>query len=157
MARYQNFSATALRFPNEPDKPSMKTAFPGPATLASIDNYGNTSCNKQQHFPVDMQNSTGNYVADVDGNKMLDVFTSIACIGMGYNHPNLLEASRSDLMKSMLATRTGVGINPPMEYSELYDSAFMDVAPRGMTRVCGAMCGTCSVEATFKHALICHA
>ena len=104
-----------------------------------------------------MQNSTGNYVADVDGNKMLDVFTSIACIGMGYNHPNLLEASKSDLMKYMLATRTGVGINPPMEYQELYDSAFMDVAPRGMTRVCGAMCGTCSVEATFKHALISYA
>ena len=41
----------------------------------------------QQHFPVSLQDSIGNYVADVDGNKYLDVFTSIACIGMGYNHP----------------------------------------------------------------------
>ena len=33
----------------------------------------------------------------------------------------------------------------------------MDVAPVGMSRVMGAMCGTCSVEAAFKHAFICHA
>ena len=125
--------------------------------MASIEAYGKTSCNKQQIFPVDMKHSIGNYVADVDGNHMLDVFSSIACIGMGYNHPSLLEASKSDLMRHVLATRTGVGINPPIEYEELFDSAFMDVAPRGMTRVCGAMCGTCSVEATFKHALISYA
>ena len=104
-----------------------------------------------------MEHSTGNYVVDVDGNKMLDVFTSIACIGSGYNHPSLLEASRSDLMKAVLATRTGIGINPPMEYEQIMEQAFMDVAPRGMTRVCGAMCGTCSVEAAFKLAFISYA
>lgn len=99
MARYQTFSAAAMRFPNEPDRPNMKTAFPGPATLANIEAYGEISCNKQTHFPVDMQKSIGNYVTDADGNQFLDVFTSIACIGMGYNHPNLLEATKTDLMK----------------------------------------------------------
>lgn len=104
-----------------------------------------------------MQHSMGNYVVDADGNQMLDVFTSIACIGSGYNHPSLLEASRSDLMRQVLAVRTGIGINPPMEYEQILEQAFMDVAPRGMTRVCGAMCGTCSVEAAFKLALISYA
>jgi len=33
----------------------------------------------------------------------------------------------------------------------------MDVAPSGMTRVCGAMCGTCSVEAAFKLSFIAYA
>ena len=33
----------------------------------------------------------------------------------------------------------------------------MDVAPRGMTRVCGSMCGTCSVEGSYKHAMISYA
>ena len=96
-------------------------------------------------------------MADTDGNKYLDVFTSIACIGMGYNHPTLREASRADLMRRVLATRTGIGINPPMEYEGILQKAFMDIAPRGMTRVCGAMCGTCSVEAAFKLALISYA
>ena len=33
----------------------------------------------------------------------------------------------------------------------------MDVAPKGMTRCSGAMCGTCSVEAAFKHCFITYA
>jgi len=82
------------------------------------------------------------------------VFTSIACIGLGYNHPALLETSRSDLMKTFVVNRTGLGINPPKEYAEIHQQAFMDVAPAGMTRCSGAMCGSCSVEAAFKHALI---
>ena len=104
-----------------------------------------------------MQKSIGNYVTDVDGNTLLDVFTSIACIGMGYNHPTLLEATKSEMMKKVLATRTGIGINPPMEFEQIVEQAFHDVAPRGMTRVMGAMCGTCSVEAAFKMALISYA
>ena len=63
-----------------------------------------------------MHSSVGNYVADVDGNLYLDVYTSIACIGMGYNHPSLREATKSDTMKRFLATRLGIGINPPMEH-----------------------------------------
>jgi len=101
-----------------------------------------------------MQNSIGNYVSDIDGNQYLDVFTSIACIGLGYNHPALLEVSRSDLMRTFVVNRTGLGINPPKEYMDIHKSAFMDVAPKGMTRSSGAMCGSCSVEAAFKHALI---
>ena len=150
----RSFSVAATRFPNEPEAPILKTAFPGPKTQASVEAYGETSCNKAQHFPVDLQESVGNYVADVDGNKYLDMFTSIACIGMGYNHPGLKDAAQDDLMKHVLATRTGIGINPPVEYDEILQKAFMDIAPRGMTRVCGAMCGTCSVEAAFKLALI---
>ena len=158
MTRYQAFSACARRFPNEPDRPIMMTeSWPGPKGLDHTKNYGETSCNMQIMFPVDLQESDGNYIADLDGNKMLDMLTSIACIGSGYNHPELLEATKTDYMKSVIATRTGMGINPPMEFEGMLDKAFMDVAPRGMTRVNGAMCGTCSVEAAFKLAFISYA
>lgn len=157
MPRFAPFSVQAKRFPSEPDRPIIKTAFPGPNVLESIAAYGETSCNAAQHFPVDLQESVGNYVADTDGNKFLDMFTSIACVGMGYNHPGLMEAAKSDFMKYALAVRTGVGINPPVEYEEILQKAFMDIAPTGMTRVCGAMCGTCSVEAAFKLSLISYA
>ena len=154
----QPFSVQAKRFPQEPEQPVLNTAFPGPKSKESIAAYGETSCNMQQHFPVDMQASVGNYVADIDGNKYLDVFTSIACIGMGYNHPELLNAAKTDpLMRHVLAYRPGIGINPPKEYTEIVEKAFMDIAPRGMTRVGGAMCGTCSVEAAFKHCFIAYA
>lgn len=148
---------TAARFPNEPDAPVLKTAFPGPLTKQSIEKYGETSCNKQQQFPIDLDECVGNYIADVDGNKYLDVFTSISCIPLGYNHPKMLEASKSDLMKQVLTLRTGISINPPMQYLEVAQKAFLDVAPKGMNRVCGTMCGTCSVEASIKHAMIAYA
>jgi len=151
------FSAASKRFPNEPRQPLVKTAFPGPQSAALIKQYNDVSCGMQQHFPVDMPSSNGNYVADADGNLFLDLFTSIACIGMGYNHPGMLEASKSETMRRCLATRTGLGINPPMEHEDLFERAFMAVAPKGMKRAVLAMCGACSVEATFKHAFIAHA
>ena len=86
----QSFSVAAARFPSEPEAPILKTAFPGPKTQESIAEYGKQSCNLAQQFPIDLHESCGNYVADVDGNKYLDVFTSISCLPMGYNHPSML-------------------------------------------------------------------
>lgn len=50
---------------------------------------------------------------DIDGNKMLDVFNSIGVYALGYNHPAMLEASKSDLMATVVANRTALGICPP--------------------------------------------
>jgi len=108
-------SVAAKRFPNEPAEPFVKTAFPGPETQSYIEQYGKSSCEKQILFPVDLHNSLGNYVADADGNQYLDVMTSVACIGMGYNHPAILEATKSQTFRRLLATRTGVGCAPPKE------------------------------------------
>lgn len=38
-------SVVAKRFPNEPTKPYLTTAFPGPQTKAFIAEYGDQSCN----------------------------------------------------------------------------------------------------------------
>ena len=39
----------------------------------------------------------------------------------------------------------------------MVQSAFLDVAPKGLDRVLGAMCGTCSLETAYKLSFICHA
>jgi len=119
MARFQPFSVAAKWFPNEPEGPIIKTAFPGPKTKESIALHGEITCNLQMHFPVDLQESVGNYVSDIDGNKFLDVYNSTACVGMGYNHPGLIEAGKQDMMINFLATRLGVGVYPPMEYLDI--------------------------------------
>ena len=49
-------------------------------------------------FPIDTANSLGNYVADIDGNKYLDMFMAIASIPLGYNHPALLEKTREEVV-----------------------------------------------------------
>ena len=104
--------------------------------------------------PIDNQASIGNYNADLDGNMKLDLFTSIAAIGMGYNHPALLELAESDAVKRQFATRCGLGIHPPKEFLDIVQRAYMDVAPKGMTRVSTAICGSCGNENAYKIAMI---
>jgi len=58
-------------------------------------------------------------VADIDGNMFLDVFNSIACISLGYNHPDIVKVSKSDLMSKIVTNRSALGINPPKEYVDL--------------------------------------
>ena len=112
------FSACARAFPNEPS-PSVLTDFPSPKTLEFKTGLADKTCTLATHFPVDLAKSVGNIVCDADGNKLLDVFTSIGTNAVGYNHPALLAAADSDLMQAAVATRTGIGINPMQEQHEI--------------------------------------
>ena len=42
-------------------------------------------------FFTDYEKSVGNYIADADGNMLLDVFMQIASIPLGYNHPAIIK------------------------------------------------------------------
>ena len=60
--------------PGEPEGPLMLTAHPGPMTnqlKANLDKIQNTAA---VQFFCDYRRSLGNYLVDVDGNTMLDVF-----------------------------------------------------------------------------------
>ena len=152
--------STSLDIAGEPAGPAMiLTSFPGPEQTRYTDELGQRTCNLAVKFPVDMSKSIGNYIADVDGNVYLDVFMNISSTCMGYNHPDVLAAARSDQMVSLVANRTASGVHPLSESAELLEQAFFadGVAPAGFNRVATAVCGSTAVEAAFKHAFISYA
>jgi 4-aminobutyrate aminotransferase/(S)-3-amino-2-methylpropionate transaminase len=76
---------------NEPSGPLINTPVPGPkskelsAELAKIQQAGSVS------FFADYEQSHGNYIADSDGNKLLDIYMQIASLPLGYNHPDIAQ------------------------------------------------------------------
>lgn len=58
---------------------------------------------------------------------------NISSTCMGYNHPDVLAAARSEQMVSLVANRTAGGVHPISEMAELMDKAFFadGVAPAG--------------------------
>ena len=131
----------------------MKTRVPGPETQALI----------QQHDPqggsggavsffADYAASSGVYLVDADGNRMLDMFSQIASLPLGYNHPALLEAQADPLMATYSTSRCAIGLMPPRELPALLDDSLLKIAPHGMSRVQTMLCGSTANENAFKAA-----
>lgn len=103
---------------------------------------------------VDMEASRGNYVVDVDGNRMLDMFSHIASLPIGYNHPRMLRVFQDPANLAMLAHRPALFNLPPSGWAERIRSVLMSVAPPGLTHVTTQMCGSCANENAMKQVYI---
>ncbi|KAG0285841.1 hypothetical protein BGZ98_005311 [Dissophora globulifera] len=56
----------------------------------------------------------------------------------------------------MLVNRPALGVQPPGLWAKTLEDAFMAVAPKGLTQVFTAMCGSCSNETAYKAAFMFH-
>ena len=69
--------SSALRaaslFPGEPKGPTVRTAIPGPVSKEHIEDLNNVFDTRNLNMLVDYPKSNGNYIADPDGNVLLDV------------------------------------------------------------------------------------
>eukprot|EP00054_Salpingoeca_dolichothecata_P004817 m.32022 g.32022 ORF g.32022 m.32022 type:complete len:494 (-) comp14885_c0_seq1:119-1600(-) len=143
-------------FSGEPTGPSVSTEIPGPRShqlmkeLAELQEAGALT------YFVDYSKSKGNYMIDADENVILDVFSQIASLPLGYNHPTLQAAMSSDEAVQAAINRTSLGLYPPTGLPARLKSVLMSVAPKGMTNVVTMMCGSCSVENALKAAFIYH-
>ena len=72
---------------NEPKGPIIKTAVPGPKSQEMYSDLNKLVNAGAVTFFADYEKSTGNYIADADGNMLLDVYMQIASLPLGYNHP----------------------------------------------------------------------
>ena len=144
----------APSIPGEPERALVRTPIPGPASEALRARHGRYQDARTIHVYQDARRSLGNYLVDVDGNVLLDVYGHIACVPIGYNHPDLLAAWRSGRFDWAAGYRPALGVAPSPEWVDLVEGALMRVAPPGMTRVLTVANGAEAVENAIKAAFI---
>lgn len=140
----------------EPSKVRVATRVPGPRTEALRARHARHQDARTVHVYPDAQRCIGNYLVDVDENAFLDVYTQIASLPLGYNHPELVSAFRSGRFDWALGFRPALGVAPPPEWVE-HVEGLMRVAPSGATHVVTVTTGSEAVENAIKAAFIRHA
>ncbi|KDN50858.1 GATA_USTMA 4-AMINOBUTYRATE aminotransferase (GABA-AT) [Tilletiaria anomala UBC 951] len=147
--------ATAAGFANEPTSPSIVTdSVPGPISKQLSAEIGKWQEDRAHWFAVDYEKSAGNWIADADGNVLLDVFAQIASIAVGYNHPEILKLARSDEFITAAINRPALGNFPPAKWTSWVESGLGSVRPQGLHNIFTAMCGSCANENAFKAAFM---
>lgn len=141
----------------EPSEPKVHTdSIPGPKSLALMKELEKLQSIGSVQFFVDFDKSIGNYLCDADGNMLLDIYSQISSIPLGYNHPDLLRTVQDSRNAITLVNRPALGILPPKDFVDKLRSSLMSIAPQGLTEVQTMACGSCSVENAMKTAFIWH-
>ncbi|ELT91408.1 hypothetical protein CAPTEDRAFT_205968 [Capitella teleta] len=128
----------------------MVTTVPGPKSQELIGRLGYIQNTMATQFFVDYKNSHGNYIRDVDGNNILDLFNQISSVSLGYNHPRFAETVQNPENLHQFINRPALGFFPGEDWVDRLENSLLSVAPKGLNRVVTMACGSCSNENAFK-------
>ena len=149
--------AALQTIPDEPAHVRVLTAVPGPRTELLRGRHQRVQDARTVHVYQDAIRSRGNYLVDVDGNILLDLYGHIAALPLGYNHPDLLAAWSSGRFAWCAGYRPALGIAPPEQWVDLVEGAIMGIAPKGLDRLVTVTTGSEAIENAIKAAFIWHA
>ncbi|KAF2840260.1 4-aminobutyrate aminotransferase [Patellaria atrata CBS 101060] len=141
-------------FPDEPKGPIMKTQIPGPKSQEAIQRLSKVFDTRSLNMMADYRKSIGNYIADLDGNVLLDVYAQIASIPVGYSNHNLIEAASSPEMVGAIINRPALGNFPQHDWVDILETGILKVAPKGLNQVFTALAGSDANELAYKAAFI---
>jgi 4-aminobutyrate aminotransferase/(S)-3-amino-2-methylpropionate transaminase len=141
-------------FPDEPTGPVIRTQIPGPEGKKAIAELDKVYETRSLNMMCNYQNSFGNYVADLDGNVLLDVYAQIASIPVGYSNPTLLQSAMSPEMASALINRPAMGNFPSHDWAEILKTGLLRASPKGLDQVLTATAGSDANELAFKAAFM---
>ncbi|KAA6412278.1 MAG: 4-aminobutyrate aminotransferase [Lasallia pustulata] len=141
-------------FPDEPPAPHIRTAIPGPQSKKAIEELHTIFDTRSLNLLANYQNSYGNYIADLDGNVLLDVYAQIASIPVGYSNPSLLLAATSPEMASSMINRPALGNFPSHDWATILKTGILAVAPKGLDQVFTAQAGSDANELAYKAAFM---
>ncbi|KAM4698163.1 4-aminobutyrate aminotransferase, mitochondrial [Rhinophrynus dorsalis] len=148
--RYISQAAAKKNVDFEYDGPLMKTEVPGPRSKELITQLSAIQNAEAVNFFCNYEESRGNYLVDVDGNRMLDLYSQISSIPIGYNHPALLKVLQQPQNLSTFVNRPALGILPPENFTEKLEESLLSIGPKGLKQVITMSCGSCSNENAFK-------
>lgn len=143
-----------IEIPGEPSRADVLTAVPGPRSEALRARHHRFQDARSVHVYQDAHKSLGNYLVDIDGNVLLDLYGHIAALPLGYNHPDLVAAWKSGRFDWCAGYRPALGVAPSPEWVGIVENTIMRVAPRGMDRVYTVTTGAEAVENAIKAAFI---
>jgi 4-aminobutyrate aminotransferase/(S)-3-amino-2-methylpropionate transaminase len=132
----------------------VKTAIPGPESTKAIERLGKVFDIRSLNMMADYSKSYGNYITDLDGNVLLDVYAQIASIPVGYNNPNLLRAATSQEMASAIINRPALGNFPQHDWADILETGILKVAPKGLNQVFTGQSGSDANELAYKAAFM---
>ncbi|CAA93517.1 putative 4-aminobutyrate aminotransferase, mitochondrial [Caenorhabditis elegans] len=138
----------------EPSGPSISTSIPGPKSKALKQEMDKVHQTTSVRFHVDYEKSFGNYVVDADGNALLDVYTQISSLPLGYNHPDLVKVASQPHLITSLVSRPALGSFPRTDFADGISHALTSIAPKGLKAVQTMLCGTSANENAIKTAFI---
>ncbi|RWS27586.1 4-aminobutyrate aminotransferase-like protein [Leptotrombidium deliense] len=136
----------------EPEAPKIVTKLPGPKSLDLIKELDAVQNSGAVQLFIDYEKSIGNYIVDVDGNTFLDIYSQIASVPLGYNHPAMIDVIKNPKNISTLVNRPALGVLPPRDFVQRLKSSLLVIAPQGLSEVQTMACGSCSVENALKAA-----
>lgn len=143
----------------EPNMPVIATEIPGPRSRSLFQELNAIQQASSVQFFADYEKSVGNYLMDVDGNILLDVYMQISSMPLGYNHPAMLKTLADPVNQKIIANRPALGIFPGKEWPDKLKKILLhkEIAPPGLSHVTTMMCGSCSNENAFKTIFIWYA
>ncbi|PBC26106.1 4-aminobutyrate aminotransferase [Apis cerana cerana] len=143
----------------EPHMPVIATEIPGPRSRSLFQELNAIQQASSVQFFADYEKSVGNYLMDVDGNILLDVYMQISSMPLGYNHPAMLKTLADPVNQKIIANRPALGIFPGKEWPDKLKKILLhkEIAPPGLSHVTTMMCGSCSNENAFKTIFIWYA
>ena len=132
----------------------MKTEIPGPNGRKAVEELNTVFDTKSVGLLANYEKSYGNYLVDLDGNVLLDVFAQIASIPVGYSNPALMKAATSTQMVSSMVNRPALGTFPQHDWAQILKDGLLAAAPKGLDKVFTAQAGSEANELAYKAAFM---
>ncbi|KKK13819.1 4-aminobutyrate aminotransferase [Aspergillus rambellii] len=140
-------------FPNEPSAPQLSTAIPGPKNQAATAELKEAFDVRNLNMLCDYSNSIGNYIADLDGNKLLDLCSNCLHSRWLQQRPPSKGAASPEMVAALI-NRPALGNFPSADWAHILKTGILKVAPKGMNQVFTAMAGSDANEIAYKAAFM---